>query len=151
KRWFFDHWSTTSDLTFELVNPQEAKKLEATYVQQNLLTVNSKPAAGGTVAGLTGEGWYEAHQSAQVQAVANPGFVFTGFTGSVTSSQPSIRVDMPNPATVTANFISAGTPVLRARTGARSDVSPGVRRLQVLLYNAGQFPATSTRIRGIGP
>lgn len=149
ERFAFQNWfeqSTQTQLTRTLVNPDKPQTLRAYYGRQFLLTTQLNPILGGTVSGA---GWYDSGTDAVVTASAANGFTFTGFTGAVPRSTPSVSIAMNGPRTQIANFVSNGLPVLHAETGARSDKAPGVRQVDFFLRNAGSFPAVNARITGI--
>ncbi|MCW5963725.1 MAG: hypothetical protein KIT83_06790 [Bryobacterales bacterium] len=73
-------------------------------------------STGGTVRlepGLPGPrmGQLLAHsQTARVTAIPDPGFVFAGWTGAVTSTQPEISISMQTPAVAVARFLPSPVP-----------------------------------------
>jgi endonuclease/exonuclease/phosphatase family metal-dependent hydrolase len=149
ERWFFERWSDAGPVrTFTLSGLDKAKTYESMYTQQFFLTANASPNLAGTV---SGGGWHFRGTGAQVTAAATAGFTFTGFTGAVNSTQPTVTVPMSAAKTVTANFVSNGTPLLHVLTGSRTDVAVDQRLVELFLRNAGTFPATNARITGIGP
>jgi uncharacterized repeat protein (TIGR02543 family) len=68
---------------------------------QYLLTANTSP--GGIVVAAGGP-WHNSGSNATVNAIANAGYVFTGWTGDSVSTSPTLLLSMTRPATITAHF-----------------------------------------------
>jgi len=151
-RWLFTGWQgITNQATLQYTAPASATTLTLAFQRQFLVTVTASPASGGTVAG---GGWVNAQATAAIQATANSGFRFTGFSGGGLSSAS------PNPVTigpvtqalqVVANFAATGTPTLSAAsTGVRTDgPGAGQRTVPFVLRNSGSGPAVDATITGI--
>ena len=79
------------------------------------------PAGAGSVS--SADGYYLAGSALQLTATANPGYQFSGWTGSASGSSNPVAVTMDAPKTVTANFtllttIASTIPVQVTVTGA---------------------------------
>lgn len=68
---------------------------------QYQLTVNT--TAGGTAIASLGP-WVNPGSNVTVTATANPGYVFTGWSGDNLSTSPNLTFQMNGPRTLTANF-----------------------------------------------
>ena len=77
----------------------------ASFTTQYLLTTSANPLNGGTV---TPGNWCYSGAQVQIAAAANPGYQFSGFSGSLAGMSPQ-SLTMSGPMTVTANFASAGS------------------------------------------
>lgn len=89
--------------------------LQVTASEQYYLTTGVSPPGGGNINIAPAGGLYDARTSVEVTATANPGYVFTGFTGALTGSSPGY-VYMNASKNVTANF--AQTAVTQRITSA---------------------------------
>jgi hypothetical protein len=78
-----------------------------TWKTQHLWTVTVSPGGAGTVAPASG-GWYDAGAGFTATAMANTGWVFTNWTGSLTGTSTNLAVTMNAAHAVTANFASTG-------------------------------------------
>jgi uncharacterized protein (TIGR02145 family)/uncharacterized repeat protein (TIGR02543 family) len=67
------------------------------------LTVNRNPTAGGTVS-PSGSSTRSGGSSVTVTATAASGYTFTGWSGTLTSTNPSVSIIMNGNRTLTANF-----------------------------------------------
>jgi uncharacterized protein (TIGR02145 family)/uncharacterized repeat protein (TIGR02543 family) len=86
------------------VSMTENRSVTANFERiQPTLTVNSSPAAGGTV---TGGGTFDEGTNAAIEATANSGYRFVGWTGDGIANHTSANttVLMGGDKTVTANF-----------------------------------------------
>jgi uncharacterized repeat protein (TIGR02543 family) len=151
EQWVFTSWSNGGANGQSVKAPSQPLALSVTYRQQFFLTASASPQNGGTV---EGSGWYDAGSTATLVAKPNPNFTFSGFSGGVTSSSPSIAVPMTAPVTVAANFspVTTGSPVLTlASGGARVDgPMPGQRIVPIALRNSGTGMAVNARITNVG-
>ncbi|MCU0782576.1 MAG: leucine-rich repeat protein [Verrucomicrobia bacterium] len=90
-------WSSWSDggAMSHSVSPTSPTTYTANFKTQYYLTMNA--GMGGTVS--PSSGWYDSSQSVQINATANGGYTFNGWTGSGSGSYSG----MNNPANVTMN------------------------------------------------
>jgi sugar lactone lactonase YvrE len=102
---------------------------------QYLLTTSVSPANAGTV---TPGGYFDQNSTVTVSAAANSGFVFIGFTGSVTGASPA-TLTMNATSSVVANFAAVTTTILSPASGEYGDgvlltatVSPAISGSQQL-------------------
>jgi len=72
------------------------------------LTTAANPAAGGTVTPAGTTKYFEG-KSVQVQAKANKGYIFTGWSGDLTGTTNPATITMDATKSVTANFILGKT------------------------------------------
>ena len=68
------------------------------------LTINRNPANGGAVTREPNASAYAAAEEVIVTALVAPGYKFTGWTGAVTDTAPTITITMDGHKTLTANF-----------------------------------------------
>src|SRR5712692_8320984 len=78
-------WSDGGALSHQ-VAPSGPTTYTATFTTQYYLTTAASPTAGGTIS--PGSGWYNAGAGVSVSATANPGYGFTGFSGSLQGLSP---------------------------------------------------------------
>jgi len=80
-------------------------KVEQAPPQQYSLTVNINPSGAGSVTLNPSGGVYVAGTTVTLTAVANSGYVFSGWGGDLSGSQNPARIVMDSSKTVTANFV----------------------------------------------
>ncbi|MGZ3578779.1 MAG: DUF4082 domain-containing protein, partial [Syntrophales bacterium] len=102
----FDHW--TGDLTGS-TNPASIsmtanRSVTAVFIQTFTLTVQSSPAAGGSVTLVPPGGTYDAGTSVQLTASANANYTFSNWTGDATGTTNPVSVTINGNKNVTANF-----------------------------------------------
>jgi endo-1,4-beta-xylanase len=90
------------DVTFSKVE-------QAPPQQQYSLTVNINPSGAGSVTLNPSGGVYVAGTTVTLTAVANSGYVFSSWGGSLTGSQNPATIVMDSSKTVTANFVQQST------------------------------------------
>jgi len=76
---------------------------------QYTLTLTASPAAGGSIGATPAGPQYPVGSSVSVNATANPGFIFTGFTGALSGLANPQSVVMSQNQSVTANFVPLST------------------------------------------
>ena len=88
------------------------------------LTANANPPEGGSV---SGGGSYTCGQMAEVEATANAGWVFTGWSGALGGSTNPTSLLMDGNKTVTANFAEDTTTftLTISSSGGGSVITPG--------------------------
>lgn len=89
---------TASSVTFTL---NEISSLTWNWQTEARLNVTTEP--GGTVVAPAFE-WIAEGTPIAVTAVPNPGFVFVGWSGDLTSTEPALNVSMTRPLNLTARF-----------------------------------------------
>jgi len=144
-RWVFQRWLHTPGAAWDLVRPAAEATYAAEFQQQFLLQVDVTPVAGGQVAGA---GWYPAGALASLNATAQPGYAFAGYSGDLTSSSATSTLAMTQARRVLATFRLAGLPVLTVLPGVRTGTATA-RVLPLTLRNVGQHPAQNARITGV--
>ena len=103
-QYVFTSWSDGGAASHSIVVGGAAVTYTASFKTQYQLTTSASPAAGGTVTPVSG-GFYDAGTVVPVTAVANAGYVFIDWSGSVANAtSAATTVTMTAPMTVTANF-----------------------------------------------
>jgi len=97
----FVSWSNGGPISQQVWLGNGPQNFTATFQQQYLLTTSVSSSGAGTV---TAGGWFNAGATTTVQATANSGYTFTGFSGSLTGTANPQSIAMNAPATVTAGF-----------------------------------------------
>jgi len=103
----FTGWSgaSTSTNTIVTVTMDGNKTLTANYRQLDYaLATDVNPAIGGRVSRVPNKDRYVSGEKVTVNATANPGYKFVGWTGVSTSKDTSITITMNSNLTLTANF-----------------------------------------------
>jgi hypothetical protein len=143
----FLQWSHGGNATQMFVAPPADATLEVVFALEYLVTLTPSPAAGGTVSGA---GWIQRGSVATLAATANSGFLFTGFSGDLSSAESTVPVTVMGPLNVVANFRSSELPRLYATTaGPRSDGPNGMRLVPLKIVNAGTGYAADVRLASI--
>jgi len=117
----FARWSDGIISNPRQVNVTNGTVLQAIYNTQYLLTVDSN---GGTT---TPSGWYAPNSTVKITA-SNPSnvtaeasrFLFTSWTGYISSNSTSVTVTMTAPATLQANWVEQYYVTIISPTGAPS-------------------------------
>jgi hypothetical protein len=87
-----------------------SKTVTANFVRSSYtLTVNINPSGAGSVTLNPSGGVYVAGTTVTLTAVANSGWVFSSWGGSLTGSQNPATIVMNSSKTVTANFVQQST------------------------------------------
>ncbi len=138
-QYVFQQWSDGVKLASRQATADGAPSKVAQYQQQFLVGIAASPAVGGTV---TGGGWYDAGTSAILTATAANGFVFGGFSGTVSEPSSTLTIAMTQPDTEVANFTPL-TPNLVASAGAHSN-GPNSTQVAIVVTNTGKGAALNT-------
>jgi hypothetical protein len=111
-RYNFVSWSNGGPAS-QTVTPSSATTYTVTYQTQYLLTATPSPGAGGSlaIAPSSADGYYNSGAGVQISAVANSGYNFSSWTGSVTGSTNPVAVTMDSAKNITANFTSTSSNV----------------------------------------
>ncbi len=149
-------WSDGGAISHNVTIPESAITYTAYFQTQFLLTSSSSPAGSGTVTPGNGS-YFAAGTAVPVAATANPGYVFSNWSGPVANANSaSTTVTMNGPETVTAKFSPAagitiqtspeGLPFTLGGTTYTApqtiNLSPGMYTIAVLATQAG---ASGTR------
>src|SRR5712692_6839251 len=84
-QYIWTSWSDGGALSHQ-VAPSGPTTYTANFTTQYYLTTAASPPAGGTIS--PGSGWYNTGAGVSVSATANPGYGFTGFSGSLQGLSP---------------------------------------------------------------
>lgn len=104
--WRFDHWEgdLTGSKNPDVVKMSVNKTIVAVFVrEQYQVNAQANPVEGGYVS-RDNPGPYYYGSSISLTAVANPGYRFVSWTGSVNSTVPTINLIVNGNINVTANF-----------------------------------------------
>ncbi|MCC6585757.1 MAG: hypothetical protein IT168_03485 [Bryobacterales bacterium] len=97
--------SGTANPQFLTMDAEKSVTANFSTVAQYQLTTGVSPSGGGTIGpNCSGGCLYSAGQVVTVTATPSPGYVFTGFTGSLTGTANPQNLTMAGPASVMANF-----------------------------------------------
>ena len=107
-QYVYASWSDSGAQTHSITAPSISRTYTATFATQYYLTTSASPAPGGSI---TPGGWYNSGAIATVSATPNAGYVFTGFSGSLSGTTNPGSLTMTAPMSVTATFNST-SPVL---------------------------------------
>jgi len=106
-----------NSLTYVHPDPAAGRMLEWQWKIEYKVTVDS--AGNGTAAAASE--WVERGKSATLSAQPDSGYVFTGWTGDVTSSSATITLALTTPLSVTANFTATTDYYVDAVNGSDSN------------------------------
>jgi hypothetical protein len=112
-RYTFSGWSDGGAISHTIVVPNADSTYTANFSTEYELTTSVSPSAGGTI---TAGGWVGAGGQVLIQATANPGYNFTGFSGDLTGTTNPQNLTMNGPKTVLANFVPNATPAATTTT-----------------------------------
>jgi alpha-tubulin suppressor-like RCC1 family protein len=143
----FANWSDSGAISHAVTAPAVATTYTANFNTQYQLSVLASPAAGGTVTPATGN-FFDAGSTVSVQATANAGYQFAGFSNGLSGTTNPAIVTMSGPLLVVANFTPIA-PNLAASVGTRVDGAPGTRLVTINLTNTGLGTATNATITSI--
>ena len=106
----YNYISTTGDCgasqISQTISPSTSCNVIGNYGTQYFLTTSVNPSNGGTL--TPSSQWVDSGNQITINAVANTGYIFLGFTGtgagSYTGTASSAPITLNNPITETANF-----------------------------------------------
>jgi uncharacterized repeat protein (TIGR01451 family) len=146
-QYVFSAWSDSGAAAHSITVGSSPATYTATFLTQYQLATAASPAAGGTVT-PAGGAFYNAGTVVTVQAAANAGYQFAGFSGgSLTGAANPQNVTLNGPVTVVANFTPLA-PNIAASVGTRT-VSGGNVLVGLTLTNTGLGTATNATITSI--
>lgn len=99
-RYLFDHWSDGSTSNPRTIGPTGTSSYAAVFRTEFRLTTTGTVS----VTPASTDGYYSAGASLSITAIVPPGYVFSGWTGDVTSSAATLVLAMSSPRSVKANF-----------------------------------------------
>ena len=144
----FANWSDNGAASHTVTATAGVSSYTATFNTSYLLTALASPSQGGTLS-LNPQGtngYYPAGTQVNVTATANPGYLFTGWTGNVASSSSAATSMILNqPQTIMANFVNAGVPSLGSSISAKAGPS-NARVWTIAFNNGGSGTALSTSL-----
>ena len=104
------------------------RQVTARWKTQHYLTTAENPDEGGDITPAPPGDWYEKNEVVNLHATVNPGYIWAGWTGSLTGTTRPTSITMDTSKNVTANFnkvskitfqvfyISKGPPSLKQRS-----------------------------------
>jgi hypothetical protein len=143
-QYIFASWSQGGTISQTIIAPIAAATYTANFTTQYQLITAVNPAGSGTV---TAGGWINAGTSLSINASANTGYTFSGFSGSLSGTTSPQTVNMNGPANVVANF-SPIAPVLSAAITSRTGTATA-RQWTITLTNSGIGVGNNTQITGL--
>jgi rhamnogalacturonan endolyase len=154
--WVFSGWSgsLTGSQNPATIVMNSSKTVTANFVQQSTttqqphrytLTIDINPQFGGIVELNPQGGEYVAGTTVTLTAVANSGWVFSGWSGSLTGSQNPATIVMNSSKTVTANFVQQSTTTQQPqRYTLTIDINPQFGGIVELNLQGGEYVAGTT-------
>src|SRR5262245_45118406 len=123
-QYLWKNWSNGGSMS-QVVSPVANTTYTADFTQQHYLTMQS--AANGATSPPSG--WFDAATSVQISATPDPGFAFSGWTGtgagSYTGCANPVTIQMNAPISETPSFSSTVTVVVNSAPAGRSFVVDG--------------------------
>jgi len=109
KRYVYDSWSDGGTQTHE-ITVASSSIYTAHYKTEYELSVGREPAEGGVVEVTPSAEWYESGEEVTLTARADTslGYVFSGWSGSITSAENPVGVVMDGSKNIVANFVKRG-------------------------------------------
>jgi hypothetical protein len=127
-RYNFLSWSDNGTAAHTVI-VSTAATLAANFTTQYYLTTAASPPAGGTV--VPPSGWYNPGAAVAIGVTPNNGYLFSGFSGSLSGATTPQSLTMTAPASVTAAFlpdftISTATGMATVPAGSTSPIAVNV-------------------------
>jgi hypothetical protein len=139
----WQNWSDLGAISHVVTTPSMAIQYTASFQTQYLLTTQTNASAvAGSISPATE--YVVAGTVVSVRATANPGFVFTGFSGALSGTVNPQNLTMNAPETVTANF-TGGPTSLSGSIGSKSG-PPNARVWQLTIVDNGPGGAVGAEI-----
>ncbi len=129
--------------------------LVAYYKQYAQVTASVSPAGAGSVSTspASANSFYQLQTEVTLNATANSGYQFNGYSGGVTDTHPKTTFHITKPVNAVANFVGADSVTLSASANVVSvaNVGPTLGRVQlnVGLTNAGPGIAVGAQITSV--
>jgi NOL1/NOP2/fmu family ribosome biogenesis protein len=146
--WVFSSWSgsLTGSQNPATIVMNSSKTVTANFVRSSYtLTVNINPSGAGSVTLNPSGGVYVAGTTVTLTAVASSGWVFSGWSGSLTGSQNPATIVMNSSKTVTANFVQQSTTTQQPhRYTLTIDINPQFGGIVELNPQGGEYVAGTT-------
>ena len=117
----FASWSQGGAASQTITASSSTTTYTAAFNLQYLLTTAASPTAGGTITPTSG--WYNSGAAVSVGVTVNNGYLFSGFSGSLSGSVTPQSLTMSGPASVTAQFVQA--PLLTLSSTHSGDFTQG--------------------------
>jgi uncharacterized repeat protein (TIGR02543 family) len=112
------------------------KSITANFAAQYTLTIAA--SAGGTTDPAPGTYTYNAREQVTITATPESGYVFSGWSGDITSADNPVTVTMDSSKSMAAHFTAQYSMTIAASTGGTTNPVPGT-----YTYNSGDQVAVS--------
>ena len=147
----YNYISTTGDCgasqISQTISPSTSCNVIGNYGTQYFLTTSVNPSNGGTL--TPSSQWVDSGNQITINAVANTGYIFLGFTGtgagSYTGTASSAPITLNNPITETANFKQEYPVTIYTNPSAASNYWGAVFSINAN-KNAGEYGVTYTSV-----
>jgi hypothetical protein len=152
-RYAFSQWENNSTSASRAITaPASGTTYTATFLTQYLLTTAVSPSlADGSIAPATG--YVNSGTVVAVSATAHPGFLFTSFSGGLSSSTNPQNITVSAPVTVTAGF-SAKPASVSASVGSPQSATANTAfgtALQALVKDGSDNPLSGVTVTFTAP
>jgi len=126
-RYAFANWSDGGGINHTIITPTSATTYTANFNTQYLLTTTSLPAPGGTfnVSPTSADGFYNSGAAVQLTATANPGYIFSGWSGNLAGMINPQMVVVSQFLSVTGSFSAGPHPLTLNPGGADTHKTAG--------------------------
>ncbi len=144
----FAGWSgaLTSTNSSDIITMNSNLALIANFQKRYTLTINQNPTIGGTVTYSPEQENFSHGAQVTVVATANPGYEFAGWSGALTSTNPSEKITMNSNLALTANFrkriytlTTAEAPIIGSSI-IRTPNKPSYDAGETVVVNVGGMP-----------
>jgi hypothetical protein len=150
-RYRFNSWSDGLPATHFVGVPASAVEFVAIFAKENQLTLNNPANGAISVQPSSSSGFYSADTNVTVSAGANPGYVFSNFTGDLTGSTQPQTLSMSQPRTVAALVSAIPTQAPQLIASIASKAGDATARVWTIQFsNAGPGASLDTRLQSIG-
>lgn len=146
----FANWTTGSGTTQTVVATSTSRTITANF---NLsFQVNLTATTGGSVTIASGSSgtFFDAGSEITLSAVPRAGFVFTGWSGDATGTNPDLPFTINAPTNITANFAQPGAiSLVNGASFVTGAVAPG-EIVTLFGYQIGPSTLTTARLNAQG-
>ena len=146
-RYSFNNWSDSGAISHSVSGRASSTTYTANFDTQYQVTTAVSPSGAGTVTPSSGS-YSNAGSTVGLQATANAGYIFQGWTGPVSNpSNASTTATLAGPISVTANFTAGPTGLSGLITGKSGPSN--ARTSTITLTNLGPGAANAASINSM--